>query len=75
MKTEITTAATPVKTGWKCIDDRTLTADMLRRDKEAQEVFINALIISEKSTCLSIFKTILRKTLKFAAALSFRTRQ
>ena len=34
---------TPVKTGWKCIDDRTLTADMLRRDKEAQEAFINAL--------------------------------
>ena len=34
-----------------------------------------ALIISEKSTCLSIFKTIFRKTLKFAAALSFRTRQ
>ena len=47
MKTEITTAATPVKTGWKCIDDRTLTADMLRRDKEAQEAFINALTPAE----------------------------
>ena len=34
-----------------------------------------AFMISEKSTCLSIFKTIFRKTLKFAAALSFRTRQ
>ena len=34
-----------------------------------------AFTISEKSTCLRIFKTILRKTLKFAAALSFRTRQ
>ena len=38
---------TPVKTGWKCIDDRTLTADMLRRDKEAQEAFINALTPAE----------------------------
>ena len=34
-----------------------------------------AFMISEKSTCLRIFKTIFRKTLKFAAALSFRTRQ
>ena len=34
-----------------------------------------AFTISEKSTCLRIFKTIFRKTLKFAAALSFRTRQ
>ena len=34
-----------------------------------------ALMISEKSTCFRIFKTIFRKTLKFAAALSFRTRQ
>ena len=47
MKTELTTATTPVKTGWKCIDDRTLTADMLRRDKEAQEAFINTLTPAE----------------------------
>ena len=47
MKTEPITTPTPVKTGWKCIDDRTLTADMLRRDKEAQEAFINALTPAE----------------------------
>lgn len=47
MKTEPITTPTPVQTGWKCIDDRTLTADMLRGDKEAQEAFIDALTPAE----------------------------
>lgn len=34
------------KTGWKCLDNRTLTADMLRKDKEATKAFVNSL--SEK---------------------------
>ena len=45
MKTE--TLPQAVTTGWKCIDDRTLTADMLRRDKQAQEAFINGLTPAE----------------------------
>ena len=47
MRAEPVLPQTPVKTGWKCIDDRTLTADMLRGDKEAQEAFINALTPAE----------------------------
>ena len=47
MKIEPVSPPTLIKTGWKCIDDRTLTADMLRGDKEAQEAFINALTPAE----------------------------
>lgn len=40
----------PLKTGWSCLDDRTLTADTLRNNPKAKDEFLNSLTLKELET-------------------------
>lgn len=39
--------STPIKTGWSCLDNRSLTADTLRKHQAVKEDFLNSLTLEE----------------------------
>ena len=44
---ERTQAAEPVKTGWSCLDNRSLTAETLRENQAEKDAFLNSLSLAE----------------------------
>ena len=40
-------AAAPVKTGWSCLDNRSLTAETLRENQAEKDAFLNSLSLAE----------------------------